>query len=726
MSESAAPEKPETLEKELPRRRTKTGCLTCRKRRIKCDEGKPHCNRCIKTNRKCEGYKVRLDFREGLSAKRRNPKHETAYEQLPVAPVSLQIPNVSMQSVDLEIVQHDPNAFSHAVKRKKKSSSRSDDKRSPLQLPTPSSATTTPSSRTSSTHTVSSLLRVDPYPSPQSTASLRFPQLLHNIVHINQQILNDTSVGLYTPNATHSPLMTEKIFFLFNYFVNNFGSSMTIISRSPFVPNLLVSNITDRRGLENFWTYDVPLMALNSPHVLNAILALASVQYMNSTEPKYNNYKFNGMEYYQAAVRGLREDLKLQRHTDSLAALTTCLMLAFFETMYGDLTQWYKHMSGARDIIKAIDLGRLAASAGPIYEHGPVTYLNVQNIHAIHACDLLSSFLHMELMQSAIGRTQLLLPIKFWEQIPLRRGHDRGVYMYDLLLKISTKLTSWVAGETERKEKLYKDPPEQPYSFEHPDQVLADLGEARRSWNGIRLELQQFENDYSEYLRPLPLRGPPIITPFGPSNNYASSIDHFFVILLNMSWLILKRNNPDVPGHGFQTLRYTAKDGVPNMLEILRALPPTVPGFFGHIGNESLHPGQTVRLLVDTCVPIFFAAVQIREDIQQTWILNWLIQCHKYTGWNTINNIIAGIKKAWMFQKTSIVEIAKTTYTPPNLSAGSAISPSSEHDTPSTHPGSSPITSPGLPDPKASNVTAEPSIAENTESSLIETARGLL
>ncbi|KFY00843.1 hypothetical protein O988_03082 [Pseudogymnoascus sp. VKM F-3808] len=33
-----------------------TGCLTCKVRRIKCDESKPHCNRCLRTGRTCDGY----------------------------------------------------------------------------------------------------------------------------------------------------------------------------------------------------------------------------------------------------------------------------------------------------------------------------------------------------------------------------------------------------------------------------------------------------------------------------------------------------------------------------------------------------------------------------------------------------------------------------------------------------------------------------------------------
>ncbi|KUJ07952.1 uncharacterized protein LY89DRAFT_691268 [Mollisia scopiformis] len=38
------------------KRRTKTGCLTCRKRRIKCDEQHPACRNCQKSKRDCLGY----------------------------------------------------------------------------------------------------------------------------------------------------------------------------------------------------------------------------------------------------------------------------------------------------------------------------------------------------------------------------------------------------------------------------------------------------------------------------------------------------------------------------------------------------------------------------------------------------------------------------------------------------------------------------------------------
>ncbi|CAK1363651.1 unnamed protein product [Cercospora beticola] len=52
------------LKAKLSRKRTKTGCLTCRKRRIKCGEERPVCNNCVKSKRHCEGYSQRVVFKQ--------------------------------------------------------------------------------------------------------------------------------------------------------------------------------------------------------------------------------------------------------------------------------------------------------------------------------------------------------------------------------------------------------------------------------------------------------------------------------------------------------------------------------------------------------------------------------------------------------------------------------------------------------------------------------------
>ena len=51
--------------------RVKSGCATCRIRRVKCDEQKPECHRCVSTGRKCDGYSIlpfsRRDFQQAAS-----------------------------------------------------------------------------------------------------------------------------------------------------------------------------------------------------------------------------------------------------------------------------------------------------------------------------------------------------------------------------------------------------------------------------------------------------------------------------------------------------------------------------------------------------------------------------------------------------------------------------------------------------------------------------------
>ncbi|EAW14868.1 Zn(II)2Cys6 transcription factor [Aspergillus clavatus NRRL 1] len=50
------PKMPGTTQKRAGRGRSKTGCRTCRARRIKCDETPVACRNCISTGRQCDGY----------------------------------------------------------------------------------------------------------------------------------------------------------------------------------------------------------------------------------------------------------------------------------------------------------------------------------------------------------------------------------------------------------------------------------------------------------------------------------------------------------------------------------------------------------------------------------------------------------------------------------------------------------------------------------------------
>ncbi|KAL1980211.1 hypothetical protein VTN96DRAFT_4477 [Rasamsonia emersonii] len=68
-------EKPQAAVQVAPKRkrvfsnRTKTGCMTCRRRKKKCDEQHPACNNCIRGGFLCEGYSSRSTWQKPSNAK---------------------------------------------------------------------------------------------------------------------------------------------------------------------------------------------------------------------------------------------------------------------------------------------------------------------------------------------------------------------------------------------------------------------------------------------------------------------------------------------------------------------------------------------------------------------------------------------------------------------------------------------------------------------------------
>lgn len=55
---------PKTIQK-VTKGRSKTGCITCRRRKKKCDETKPECNNCVKNSVVCQGYPEKTVWQPG-------------------------------------------------------------------------------------------------------------------------------------------------------------------------------------------------------------------------------------------------------------------------------------------------------------------------------------------------------------------------------------------------------------------------------------------------------------------------------------------------------------------------------------------------------------------------------------------------------------------------------------------------------------------------------------
>ena len=63
--------------------RVRTGCITCRKRRIKCDEARPGCDRCRNANFSCEGYEGPRSVHNEISSPRKASQAVVKAQRLP-------------------------------------------------------------------------------------------------------------------------------------------------------------------------------------------------------------------------------------------------------------------------------------------------------------------------------------------------------------------------------------------------------------------------------------------------------------------------------------------------------------------------------------------------------------------------------------------------------------------------------------------------------------------
>ncbi|KAF9740144.1 hypothetical protein PMIN06_003765 [Paraphaeosphaeria minitans] len=85
--------------------RVKTGCETCRARRVKCDEAKPECLRCTKTGRKCEGYKHVQTARHGSPSAAASFRN-SSFLVVPQKPPSPNVPKSPTRSLSPDAMEN--------------------------------------------------------------------------------------------------------------------------------------------------------------------------------------------------------------------------------------------------------------------------------------------------------------------------------------------------------------------------------------------------------------------------------------------------------------------------------------------------------------------------------------------------------------------------------------------------------------------------------------------
>ncbi|KAJ6078690.1 hypothetical protein N7467_008443 [Penicillium canescens] len=272
---------------------TRSGCLTCKKRRKACDKTKPSCNNCLKQGRTCEGY----------------------------------------GSMWVEPLGPSAHVFSQSETPKRRRFIAS----SPPQLPSPAQS---PSSDVwletrSSPGTVDSLA----WSTPSSPLEYQLVGTDDNSVHDAEEQSPDQSLDLHNPVAVIPRPQG---------FINHLSTHETHY--------LQYHMEQGSRLLANLESGDNPLrsllipMAMSSPLLMKAVCAVSALHLANRSQGFGAHTA--AVKYYSGTLNGLRSALvKCPTEVFPDDALLAVGLLCKYEIVRGSIKQWVVHLNALQRLI---------------------------------------------------------------------------------------------------------------------------------------------------------------------------------------------------------------------------------------------------------------------------------------------------------------------------------------------------------------------------------------
>lgn len=480
-------------------------------------------------------------------------------------------------------------------------------------------------------------------------------------------------ISLYVPSATESPLSNPIAVFLLREYVHKHGQGISCYDRYNVSPASIFDNVNHHslRGMSNFWTFDVPLAALTCDFLLHAVLAWSALNHSMFTPDEDSQYNLLGMEHYHTSIQLLSSEIRMGTYKHNpMPAAATCLILAFFETYCGDLGNWFRHMTGAHEIIRETSLSELSHIGQPSEEEG--------SVFGLQQLELLYSYLRMDIMHSIVGGTGTFAPWQFWASVPSRVASNPAVYANDEILKVFAQICAYIEEENVRKRGATGSAPQQTTNERFNESLLR--------WKELKELVAQFRVRFSGLLAPQPPRGPPDLSPFGPKTIRASTHHDLVASFLGTAEILLHRIDPNVPVMGFAAIPFTAKACVEPMLEVIRSLPVSPKSYMvsdiyttDQTGYALSH-GEKLQILCSFTVPFFLAAVQVMEPSQQEFVASWYEDMFQSTGFKTALIIKNSLLRGWSDARKRMAAARSASASPAasvSESPESAVSPES-------------------------------------------------
>ncbi|KAJ5881013.1 uncharacterized protein N7473_012066 [Penicillium subrubescens] len=333
-----------------PHEKLRSGCVECKRRKIKCDEGKPICNRCKQRPDKCK-YEFKLCWTEGRPFKNKNRQKDKARQQPGSQAQSSASGNVQEWQSEPTIRPAKPAgksdsrpASSRVPGLKQEADDEVDDevdRRASLAM-----SVSTCSDYSVATPRNASFSWVDQsgsYSYQQEPAGMNWhhwqpakpqrqqkpppPPVFQHQWQIPQTI-----------STTASPLISssESRFFLHHYITNTAGVIFPLsLKANPLSESLLQS-------------------AMNSSHLLYAFLACSCSHYISLRGDPTGEMTKSVTKFTNAALNGLRKAMVDPNQAGQLSTLTTALALCTSDVISGGMNTWRIHLSGASNLVASV------------------------------------------------------------------------------------------------------------------------------------------------------------------------------------------------------------------------------------------------------------------------------------------------------------------------------------------------------------------------------------
>lgn len=163
--------------------------------------------------------------------------------------------------------------------------------------------------------------------------------------------LNEPNIlATYYPSLGSSPLNNPKTARIFAHFIHSTGPSLSIFERHP-TDSSIVLGASVPPAQQGLWTYTLPLMALDHPALLQAILAVSSlhIAYLQGVPTTVS------LKHYHYALKRIGRAVGLPLRRKEIGTLAATELLAYYEVISADHSKWNSHVAGAAQLIKETD-----------------------------------------------------------------------------------------------------------------------------------------------------------------------------------------------------------------------------------------------------------------------------------------------------------------------------------------------------------------------------------